>query len=841
MPDVLDLIQTSFAGGELAPSLWSRIDFSKYAVGLKTCRNFYVQLHGGASTRPGTKFVALTKDSTKKSRLIPFQFSTTQNYVLEVGHQYIRFYMNGGRIESPPGTPVEVATPFTENDIWSIKYTQSADVLYITCPGYTPKTLTRSSHTNWTLADFDFKKGPFAPVNLTTTTLTPSDVTGNITLTASAAYFATGHVGSLFRIGHFVSGTKLQGSLSGTGATGSIKVIGTWRLITHGTWTAKFDIERSTDNGATWQVLRSYSSAGDFNASVNGSESELCLLRINCTSFTSGPSYDLTCDGHQYDGVAKITGVTNATTASASVMVELGATTATSDWAEGAWSTVKGFPSCAAFHDERLVFANTVTEPQTPWFSRSGDYTNFGKSSPVVDDDAITAPLVSRQVNGIRSMVSLGVLLCLTSGGEWKIASSQGGLTPTNIDAKQQEYRGASRVDPVIIGNRVLYVQDMGATLRDIGYNLEEDVYKGDDLTVLARHLFKGYSVVDMAYQQEPDSIVWLIRNDGIRLGFTFLKEQDIWAWHRHDTQGKYESICSIPGTNRNEVWTIINRPGIGRCVELDADRNFTDVRDAFFVDCGLSLDAPITITGATAANPVVITAAAHGLSNGDPIDIDDIVWTPTYDTFNEPVYPDQLNGKRYKVAGATTDTFTLQTTEGAAVNGSGFAAYVSGGKVRKAVTTIAGLDHLNGKKVAILANGNVQAQQTVTGGQITLTAAASRVHVGLSYCCDLETLNVNYNLGDGTSAGQLKRIATVTVQFADTRNGYIGPNKAKLDPTNFRDYTVNFDQPIPLYTGSREIPIQGSYDTGGRVFIRQPEPLPMTVLAVIPSISHGG
>lgn len=239
-------IQPSFSGGVFAPSLWSRVDLQKYSTGLKTGKNAIVHPHGGASNRPGTRYIATTKTSGKKVRLVPFEFSTQQAYIIEFGHNYCRFYMNQGQILS--GGPYEISTTYTESELADLHFTQSADTLYITHPDHAPATLSRLGHTNWVLAAYDFKDGPYMQMNaIAANKLTPSGTTGSITLTSNVAISAVDHVGALFRIEHDIEGQAQSGSITGTGTKTALKSHGTWRLNTSGIWNATLSIEKSLD------------------------------------------------------------------------------------------------------------------------------------------------------------------------------------------------------------------------------------------------------------------------------------------------------------------------------------------------------------------------------------------------------------------------------------------------------------------------------------------------------------------------------------------------------------------------------------------------------------------
>ena len=759
------IMQNSFDGGEFSDSMYGRTDIAKYGVAAKTLQNFFIHPDGGASNRAGLEYILSAKYPAKKCILIPFKFSVLQAYALEFGDQYIRFYKDGGFIETSVGSgiPYEISSPYLETELAKIKFTQSADVLYICHPNHKPMMLTRTAHNSWTITDFDFKNGPFSNENITTTTITPSAKTGNITLTASSSVFQSGHVGALFRISHNIEGPGISGSFTDVGSSSSIITNDQWNLITHGTWTGKLRLKRSLDGGVTYKTIRSYSSKND-NNTIDSDTTDTDLITdgiipmfiLECYEYTSGTiSYDLTGYPYIVDGIAKITAVTNGTAATANVLSQLGETTATKTWAEGAWSTVKGFPSVDIFYQNRLMFANTVNDPQTIWGSKTGDYNNFKVSNPVLDDDGITIPLVSNMVNEIRSMVAMSDILALTSSCEWRVspATNASAITPTSIMSKPQGYRGSSNVDPVIVGNRVVFIQEMGSTVRDLGYDFAQDGYTGNDLTVLARHLFANHKIVSWAYQQEPDSIIWLVRDDGILLGLTYLKEHDVWAWHKHVTNGYFESVITIPGNSRDEPWFVIRRTVGGNTVRFIERMNermtSTDPADQFFVDAGLSY-----------------------------------VGTPA--------------------------------------------------------TVISGLDHLEGKTVSVLADGNVHPQIIVTNGTITLDYEASKVHAGLQYIADLETMNLDFPVKDGTIQGRKKKITHATLRVQKTRGGFIGPDTDHLNELKMRS-SEPYDTPIALFSGDKVSAMSSKYGPNATVCVRQVDPLPITVLSIIAEVDFGG
>ncbi|MDR3561255.1 MAG: hypothetical protein P4N59_07445 [Negativicutes bacterium] len=600
-------MQPTFGGGEFDPHLWFRLDLQKYATGLRTCRNFYIHKHGSASTRPGQQFVNAAKFGATRCRLMPFIFSDKQAYVLEIGVGYIRFYTNDALIVNG-GSPVEVTTPYQEADLRFIDITQSADTLYIACAGYPPQVLTRITPTNWTFAAYTYHDGPFLKANTDSAfTITPSGVTGSVTLTATKALFQAGHVGALFRLDQDVQGQSIaRQSFAAVGASSGLICGANWYLVTHGTWTGTIAIERSYDNGVTWEQVRAFSATGDMNHNVYGSESVQCQVRMHVTSYTSGPVVaDLSTDPFVQSGVAKISAVADTMHATATVQsaLGLGSTIATDNWYEGAWSNVQGWPGTTAFWFDRLTWAGSLNNPHGFWCSQPADYPNFLAHLTEEASDGIADNLTARRMDAIKSLTPFrSILVALTGDGEFSIASTNNaGATPSTTAARAEGYRGSADVKPITIGNRIVYVQSMGSTVRDLAYDLYTDSYTGDDLSIYSQHLVKDNNIVEMAYQQEPDSIIWAPRTDGVLLSCTYLKEQEMLAWAHHDTQGIYESVCTVPGAGYNEVWFAVQRSINGstvRYIERMVKRlPTTNPADQFCVDAGLQYNgAPATV-----------------------------------------------------------------------------------------------------------------------------------------------------------------------------------------------------------------------------------------------------
>lgn len=875
----VNVIQPSFSSGEFSPELYSRVDLQKYSTGLKTCKNMIIHPTGGVSNRPGTKFIAEAKYANYNTRLVAFEFSVTQAYIIEFGHGYCRFYMNGGQIlKASPAAWVtstsyhigdfvtessktyycivdhssgtfatdlaankwveqycyEIPTDYESADIFKLKFTQSADVLYIVHPDYPPAQLERYDHDHWELVDYEFEEGPFRLSNSdSASTITVNAVTGSATMTAAKDVFNSGHVGSLWRVEHDIEGQSLSLAYTTPTTSASIKCGGTWRIITHGTWTGKFKIQKSIDGGSNWTNLRTYSSKDDFNVNTYGEEDDddPFLIRIYCYELSSGTvSIDLTSDPFTQSGTVEVTAYTNTKSVTVSVLRTLGSTSATTNWAEGAWSDYRGYPSTVTFYQDRLSFASNEAEPQTIWFTEAGNYTSFLRSSPLEDTDGITINLPARKMNGIRNLVGLSKLLALTSASEWSIGAD-GALTPTTVSAQVEGYRGCSEViDPIIIGNRIIYVQRMGSKLRDLGYDFGVNGFTGDILNNFSSHLLNGYEVVDMDYAEEPNNLVWLVRDDGILLSLTYLREQDVLGWSWHDTQGKFKSVATIPGDGYHEVWFVVERGSKVFIEQMYTRSESTNPRKQYFLDCCISYNTPKVITNITQQAAGVITSTSHGLNDGDVIDIYEVEGMT------------ELNGNRYKVANAGASNFTLKDYyTDADIDTSGFGAYTGGGEAYLTTDTVDGLDHLNGYVCNILADGSVITNKTISGGEYEFNSAVGLAHFGLGYTSEIETLNLEMATNEGTIQGKQVQIPSVIFRFENSRGGWVGPDEDHLDELIQRtDEPLN--SPTRLYTQEYTVAIDAAYTSGARIIYRQVDPLPVKILAIIPKgISIGG
>ena len=762
---------TNFTGGELSPRLDGRNDLAKYSSGCSTLENLIVYPHGSAARRPGTNHVAEVKDSTKKTRLIPFEFSTTQTYMLEFGDQYIRFYKDNGQILSG-GSAYEISTPYLEAELFDLKFAQSADVMYICHPNHEAEKLSRTGHTSWSLTDVDFTKGPFLDANTTGTTLTPSSAsTGSRTITASAV----------------------------TGINGGSGFLAT-------------DIGRQI---------------------------------------------------HFNSGYGIITGRTNTTEITVNVTTAFANANAITNWYLGAFSDTTGHPSCVTFFEQRLAFAATLNNPQTVYFSKSGDYENMDANlgGTIADDDAIIYTIASNQVNAIRFMTATRTLIIGTAGGEFAVSGggTDNAITPTNILIKKQSNHGAANVDAIAVGNATLFLQRARRKIRELAYNFDVDGYVAPDMTILAEHITEG-GLTQVAYQQEPNQIIYATREDGELVGLTYQREQQVTAWHRHIFGGRF-GIATI---TVSDYANIANKTKLtltksdGTTVDFDSTTGTAGTNEfktetnnnTTATNLKTAINAHADFTATVASAVVTVTETAHeatgyltiksfdstrltAISEGKAV-VDSVAVIPTDDKEYQAwvIIKRTINGvtRRYV---EYLNELDFDETDNTSFNFLDSALSYSG----SAATTISGLDHLEGQVVSVLADGATHPNETVSSGAITLDRSSKNVKVGLAYTSLLQTMRLDAGSQDGTSQGKTKRIYDITVRMYETIGIEVGPNLNDMERIPFRSSANLMDEGIPPFTGDKEVEFRGNYETDGFIYARQTQPLPFTILSLYPRL----
>ena len=423
---------------------------------------------------------------------------------------------------------------------------------------------------------------------------------GTITLTASDDLFEEDMIGQLLRLTHTVPAQYAKGVPTpyGEGLIISCVPGASVYVESFGFWNGTFEVWEKDDLGQ-WILLRKQSGnrSSNYNMTFQNDDEVIRWYGVASNndfdnSEKEGEDPDqrgyitIQSFSNDYDGIVRIKEIISPTQAKAVVIRELASTDETLDWAFQAWSKKKGYPAAVGFFEDRLVFAGSPKHPQTYWTSRTGSYLDFGISYPQKDDDAITGTLATGQMNGIKAIIPFDEMIMLTTGGEYRVGGGGQNFTPTTQQARAQEYRGINDVTPVVIGGRIIYVQFHGSVVRDLAYSYDVDKYSSGDVSLLAYHLFDGHEIVSMTYQQTPDSVVWCVRSDGTLLGMTYIKEQDVYAWHKHTTQGQFVDVCSIPGDVEDELYAVIRR-GHNYYIERMARREENIYVDAASADAG--------------------------------------------------------------------------------------------------------------------------------------------------------------------------------------------------------------------------------------------------------------
>lgn len=737
-------------------------------------------------------------------------------------------YPTGGTATSA----AELATPYLSEDLASLRYTQSADVVTIVNQLTTPYEFVRLASASFTFAAIaDFEGGPFLDDNTTITTVTASATTGVVTLTATSAIFTALHVGALFRITiEDLSAIPPWEPNKFIAATG-VDPDGLFRLSNSKVYVAANNTAAPASGTYTGTVAPNHD---------DGIQADGDLNLLNGAANTRAGVYWQYV--HSLFGIARITAIGGGgTTATATVISTLPIVSpaVSSIWAFGAWSEDQGYPALVTYFGDRQVYANTPGSPQVEWASKSGEYHNFSRSSPLVANDAITQPLNARQINAIVELVPMEQLVALTSSSSWASPKRGETWTPTTIGYDPQSFDGAAFLRCILTGESAIFVQDGGTKVRDLAFKTENDKFRGDELTVMARHLF-GTSkyIVDLDYAKEPHGILWLVRSDGALIGLTYLREQEVIGWHRHDTDGFFERVCVIPENGVDTPYFVVRRTVNGatvRYLERMAIRDHDDIIDSFFVDSGLTYDGrnttstTITIGGAsyTGGASVTLTASAGIFAFAD-VDSDAIQ------------FPSDDGNVRASITGFTSSTIvtaTLQSPVPASLQAIATATWTF------ARDTFSGLGHLEGCTVAILADGSPEVPQVVVGGAITLTYPAGVVHIGLPYVSEIETLDINLFGAPESIRDNSKVVPKVSVMVEKTLGLQYVDNVSEteveydlgLQPADF-DYTAPWPEQNEVQTG---YPVT-SWTKKGRVLLRQSQPLPATILSITPTVVVG-
>jgi hypothetical protein len=617
-------LQGNFTSGELSPSLSARVDLTKYNQGCRTLRNFLVQAHGGAVKRPGFELLDALPGP---AALVPFVFSTEQAYCLCFGEHWLRVAIHDGFVLDADRKPYEIETPYTYEQARDFSYVQSADVLFIACHGVRPQKLMRLDHANWRFEGMmftppldapawsDYFEAESAVFQLAHAANTVYARTGSgwrydlieeplyrkLDPAWSERYHALAYTTVYTCIpGNYDPESGQQGDDDYAPINGNL-----YRRLGDGPIIFVNEARNSDGTKSPAQLTTPYTyfvTALD----EDGKESPLSeggdITGPASNNWQGGDYIQISWQGVQ--GAAEYR-VYKAAFGGRPGYV---ATTSKTTWND--YNTLPSlsegppdyqnpfpnddFPGAVALFEQRLVFASSPNRPQTIWMSKSGDYGNFAVYTPLAADSPIEMTIASPEVSAANWLVALRSLILGTSGMEWEISGrGEAAFSAMNKKATPQSYWGSSLRQAMIVGNAILHVSSSGSAVRSLQYEFAADSYGGMDLSIVAAHLLEQDRIVDWAYQKNPDSIIWAVRSDGVLLGLTYQAEHQVAAWHRHDTQGQFRAVCSIPRGFEHSLFAVVERDGVHYLERMAERYKGGNAAGAVFLDCALTHDGP--------------------------------------------------------------------------------------------------------------------------------------------------------------------------------------------------------------------------------------------------------
>ena len=936
---------SNFNGGEVGPLLSGRVDFEKYSSSCYKMERFIPTVQGPAKRSPGTRFVLPTKYANKNSYLKRFEFSFDQAYILEFGDQYVRFYTDRGVVldttlditnvtQANPGvltysgtdpangdffyvtgiegmtelnnryvrvsnvdtgantfelqTPTqqaidtsiygayvfngdmqkvyEIASPYLEADLTNaeggcaLSIVQSGDVLYIGCEGYAPRTLTRSGNTSWAFATYAPTDGPFQTEPLDTKNFTLGASTGTgVSLTCSTNIFEVAHEGMLFRLeptnittppwetNKSITATNLRKSdgkyyeATNTATTGSVRPI--------------HEEGTESDGGVIWEYLH--------------------------------PGYV----------VVKIVTVTDAQTATCDIIgpgIAPAEVVAGDDcrFRIGAWGEATGaaFPYKVSFWRDRLWWAGN----QQVYASVAGDYSSMAPDTlgEILADNSISLTISVGKVDKIRWMTASDVLLIGTAGSEIAVqeVTPNQVLGPENVKYEIQSAEGSRELEAVLVEDSVLFIRIGGRRVIELRFDIQSDSWVPRDMNVLYPEITQT-GIVEMAYQKEPDNIIWIVLANGNLIGMTYDREQNVYGWHRHPIAGAGAKVKSVqvatgPDGDVDDVWMIVERDladyailseaseyvtaedgsrmlidepiEVGRYVEFFAQgfEQNQDIQSAVYLDSSLEFDNTInetllpgfdSITRGATNVPFEVTSFFELITEDgldflvteaeDSLAVTDDIFVATdvgreirlryFDSVSE-----QWLTARALITSYVDESKVLCTILAPFPNSDEIPA----NGWRMTSTVITGLWHLEGQTISALADGAEIENLTVLNGSVTMPVATARAQFGLPYTSYLATQRIDSGATDGTAQGKTKRFHQIVMRLYASLGGKVGPDASSTDYILYRSLSDYMDEVPPVLTGDTDkFPYPGGYETDGRIWVLADQPLPLTVVAMYP------
>jgi hypothetical protein len=825
--------QLSFAGGELAPELHGRVDTVKYSTGLSTCLNAIAKRTGPVERRTGTQYICATKATDSNISLVKFVYNNDDTLILEYGisgSAYMRFVKNGEQLIGGMGKRATMAIDPTPMVVTCTNHGlttgQVVDIVTQASPDWdTPETYT------------------ITRIDANSFSLNGSTGTGGLPTSINIFFRLSGVT------------TPLELSLSGyrlpTSYTQSGSVIyfgqpsnssGNFKLLRYNDYVWETEAVTFAPSISAPTGLASSSAGTAFYykvTAVSGSfEESLPSAKAGSTNATSTLTWTPVSGAREYNvyksaGTQDIFGYIGSTVAASFTDASI---TIDSSEAPPEQPDSLGIANAVCFYQQRLSWGGFSSNPEAISMSRVGQYSNFTISYPSGDADAVQFTLAGRYVQNVYQMVESGTLLTLTNGGIWNLrGDADGVISPTVINARQITYDGAANVRPIVIGSTAMYVHSKNVGVSDLAFDNNSQSYEPRDLSVYSVHMFENYAVTKWDFHKSPHHCVWAVRDDGTLLGLTYHREQEIWGWHRHETDGTFVDVTTIPESTIDATYFIIARDVNGSVVqyiERMADVSYSDdPQDHWMVDSGASYNGQnLKPDGTTGTGWMGVNALTPGEWGNDYLC--QLVSSEAFFTAAEVgnSYILRLGAEEIELSVEQYYAADIVYVRPLKTVPEAFRPLVQVTDWTRCVDELSGLSHLEGKTVVALADGEVIADLTVSSGTIDLGVTAARVTVGLPYSTDIVTLPLDNP--QQTIADNNVIIQEVTAQIKSTGVFEAGPDLDTLTEPPMR-LNEEMGEATQLNTGKFSFSITGLWQDSGRVAFRQDKPLPFTLLSL--------
>lgn len=884
----------------MSPEMFGRIDDSKFQTGVATMRNFVATPQGPAENRAGFRFVRAVKDSTKRVRLIPFTFSTSQTAIIEVGPGYFRFHINGATLAPPtivsaysgaltyvPGSLVEsggviyycvaqttgnappnamfwyampagiyeIPSPYAEADLFDLHYVQSNDVVTIVHPSYAPRELRRSidilGRIIWTLPVIDFGSTVTPPTVLYATPSSGFQNRVTAVSVASPATFTTStQHGLATNDSVYLTGINLPTVPDGFYVVATVPSPTTLTLkdysgnaISNATaYTSVGNIQWATQTAEVRNtyVVTSIDGTGLYESAASAPLTVANNLNVvgayNTLSFGGGLG---AVRYNVYKAQAGMFGFIGQSTGTTFVDDNIAPDLGvTPPNFDTTFLSANNYPGAVSYFEQRRVFAGTNNAPASIWMTRSGTESQMSYSIPIQDDDRIAFRVAAREANTIRHVVPLGQLILLTSAAEWRVSPVNSDvITPTSISVRPQSYIGSSNVQPAIVNNSLVYCAARGGHVRELGYSWQSNGYITGDISIRAAHLFDGLEIADMTFAKAPHPVLWFVSSNGRLLGLTYIPEQQVGSWHWHDTDGAFESCAAVPEGAEDVLYAVVRRTVNGQSVRYIERMASRGVQDrARYVFA----DSSLTYDGTNTATTLMRVTGGTTWGPPEVLTLTSMLgnaFTGASDVGDEVVLT-AADGQVYRIRiTAYTSPTSAQGIPDRVIPASLRGVFTASWSWAR--DTVSGLSHLEGKTVSILADGGVMSPRVVSAGSVTLDKPATIVTVGLPYYSDLKTMPITLNI-PAFSQGQAKNVNAALIRVYRSSGIYIGPSESKLTEAKLRT-TEPYTNPPSLVTEDVEVMVSPSWQRSGQVLVRQVDPLPLTVVGLTVDVALGG